>query len=635
MLPTSGEQLKLDEMSDMEKDRMIIRLAAEISNQTKQHEQLKIDFEKLKSEAQQRHDELMSTIARLNTESNDTITKLTTTIADLTAQLREHGSNEGPRRKTANRPTKLGNTVSSEAMDTTSSTHTGNTNGKGQLANPENRLLGFANCAMRHASSCGDLNQFGMNGDVNDENLFDNFVTSSPGNDNAAAKFGGSHELSPIAMLPPPPRNMIHTNPTTSSGSSYSFATNHRNATNVNEIPKSGNKQAPPTFATVTAMNSNSNARSTTSSSKTNSTGSNNTTGTNVREPRPSPIQLGKMDRTTYGLVLDRLRNTFKSGEFVWQHSNAGGLPRIFASNIDIKQRIQALLFESHYEFNTYSERATKRKAFLVRGIGYGNDDSCIHDITETLRAAGISGQIEVSRFFTPFMKRNHGSESAPIFQIIAPHDVSDQAIADINQIGCFRVRIQRMKPSSVIQCHRCQQFGHTSSNCSFLYRCVQCTGAHNPGCCPRNTNKQLPIECINCKAGGLNEFNHTANDLRNCQYYANIESSRDRIKNAVSKKIADHTPKRTVSAPSQPKPVGIVESVVANNPHDRKKSGKSNKKRNGSTKPNELRADLGVSSTQTVSVQKNRVNNGERAKSNGDVSNLIAALMQVLVSFQ
>lgn len=73
-------------------------------------------------------------------------------------------------------------------------------------------------------------------------------------------------------------------------------------------------------------------------------------------------------------------------------------------------------------------------------------------------------------------------------------------------------------RPDDAAQCHRCQGFGHGSSNCNIPPKCVKCGGKHLTNMCPlpkkaqltdKNNNKSQ-IKCANCGA------NHTAN-FRNC----------------------------------------------------------------------------------------------------------------------
>lgn len=60
-------------------------------------------------------------------------------------------------------------------------------------------------------------------------------------------------------------------------------------------------------------------------------------------------------------------------------------------------------------------------------------------------------------------------------------------------------------------QCHRCQAFGHSSTNCHRPQRCVRCAGDHLVRDCPRSRD-DVPT-CANCGQ------NHAANDRR-CTHY-------------------------------------------------------------------------------------------------------------------
>ena len=66
-----------------------------------------------------------------------------------------------------------------------------------------------------------------------------------------------------------------------------------------------------------------------------------------------------------------------------------------------------------------------------------------------------------------------------------------------------------------MFQCYNCQRVGHSSANCNLGYRCVKCTGDHEPGNCPRKAGSNEinePPSCVN-----WNE-QHPAN-FRGCPY--------------------------------------------------------------------------------------------------------------------
>lgn len=83
------------------------------------------------------------------------------------------------------------------------------------------------------------------------------------------------------------------------------------------------------------------------------------------------------------------------------------------------------------------------------------------------------------------------------------------------------------MKRSGTIQCHNCQRLHHTTNQCHFQYRCVQCTTQHKWNECPRLNNKSIPIGCINCLEAKLDHTQHTANDLLNCKFYKELQANK------------------------------------------------------------------------------------------------------------
>ena len=62
-----------------------------------------------------------------------------------------------------------------------------------------------------------------------------------------------------------------------------------------------------------------------------------------------------------------------------------------------------------------------------------------------------------------------------------------------------------------ITQCHRCQHFGHATSNCFREPRCVKCEEAHLTKDCTKDEN--TAATCCNCKG------KHPAN-YRNCPVY-------------------------------------------------------------------------------------------------------------------
>lgn len=58
-------------------------------------------------------------------------------------------------------------------------------------------------------------------------------------------------------------------------------------------------------------------------------------------------------------------------------------------------------------------------------------------------------------------------------------------------------------KNQEVVQCYRCQNFGHMSKNCNRSYACVKCSSTHDPGKCEFSQNANSSPFCSNCQTVG------------------------------------------------------------------------------------------------------------------------------------
>lgn len=205
--------------------------------------------------------------------------------------------------------------------------------------------------------------------------------------------------------------------------------------------------------------------------------------------------------------------------------------------------------------------------------------------------------------------------------------------ISQINKIGTFHVKIEKMKRSTVIQCKRCQRFNHTANQCSFNYRCVQCIAKHPPGECPRGRNSDLPLGCINCFSNKLKHAGHTANNLEACQYYSNIVNKNKT--GGTSGETAMETsnqPKRRSQSKTFSKRNDISEPVLANNP------GSTKKKIKGATRNYRpgTNVNFGKSIPNNIkaSDKKTNVSSSNDQNASNKFNALVAALMSTLAQF-
>ena len=68
-----------------------------------------------------------------------------------------------------------------------------------------------------------------------------------------------------------------------------------------------------------------------------------------------------------------------------------------------------------------------------------------------------------------------------------------------------FLIKVQDYKSKErVMQCFRCQEFGHKAEFCNIKDKCVKCARDHSSRTCTKEAT--LPARCVNCKG------DHSAN---------------------------------------------------------------------------------------------------------------------------
>lgn len=85
-----------------------------------------------------------------------------------------------------------------------------------------------------------------------------------------------------------------------------------------------------------------------------------------------------------------------------------------------------------------------------------------------------------------------------------------------------------------IIQCHRCQEWGHATSNCEATPACLKCAGEHLTYKCDKS--KELPAKCANCNG------EHTANSTECPKYQEIINRMKARNETEEKQKAAPYT---------------------------------------------------------------------------------------------
>ena len=113
-------------------------------------------------------------------------------------------------------------------------------------------------------------------------------------------------------------------------------------------------------------------------------------------------------------------------------------------------------LVKRNAEFYTFTDKTIKTHAFVLKGLPYA-DDNENEIIKDILTAKGIPVQ-------KVFRMR---SEGPPMYMVVTNSSVTLAKIAQIKTMNHVYIKWEKViNKKRSIQCHRCQEWGHATSNC-------------------------------------------------------------------------------------------------------------------------------------------------------------------------
>lgn len=204
-------------------------------------------------------------------------------------------------------------------------------------------------------------------------------------------------------------------------------------------------------------------------------------------------------------------------------------------SNEDKKILVQSLK-DKQFSFHTFTEPNEKPLVFLLKGFYKEN----VEQMMTILQEANVPAE-KVSVY-------NEKNDNI-IFMV---HIMKDSAIANVNVmqhqhkvvnsviVKWEAIDRRRKRPT---QCFRCQDWGHSATNCGRPRKCVKCLELHEPGQCARRT-REGTAKCVNCQG------DHPANN-RTCPAF--IKWNQRSTRQSQNRPLNHHQPRPTWTPESFP----------------------------------------------------------------------------------
>lgn len=195
------------------------------------------------------------------------------------------------------------------------------------------------------------------------------------------------------------------------------------------------------------------------------------------------------------------------------------------------------LFNENNLEYHTYQTHEEKSYRVVIRNLHH------------TIPTEYIKDDIESNGFLvknvTNILKAQT-KEPLPLFFVDLNPAPNNQDIFTLKTI-CFtkvKIEVPHIK-HDLVQCHRCQQYGHTKSYCHHQPKCVRCGENHSSNSCSKS--KDLPAKCALCGN------NHPAN-YRGCTVHKDLQRLRKKLKPTTNSRLTtDNSNSSQTQSSSQP----------------------------------------------------------------------------------
>lgn len=235
------------------------------------------------------------------------------------------------------------------------------------------------------------------------------------------------------------------------------------------------------------------------------------------QQPKPPPILIPNVG--DIAKMVNKLSKVVERNEFYYK-SYSDGQVRLNVKTVDSYRKITKYLDDNNIIFHTYQLKQERAFTAVIKGLHYTTP-------TDYIKANLIllGHQVRSVRNIKSRITKN----PLPMFFVDLDPKSNNNEIYNIKTFGNATVVIEAPKKfNDIVQCFRCQQFGHTKSYCRKPYSCVKCGLEHPTNECTKSSS--TPPQCVHCLG------NHTAN-YRGCIVYQKLVTKRRNIsaRNAIN----------------------------------------------------------------------------------------------------
>lgn len=218
---------------------------------------------------------------------------------------------------------------------------------------------------------------------------------------------------------------------------------------------------------------------------------------------KPPPIFINNVNNISK--MIKCVSSVIANTEFNYKALSDGQV-KLNIKSVDSYRKLVKYFDANNLSYHTYQLKTERSFRFVIKGLHYSTK---IEDIKADLIYKG-----HLVRHITN-VKSRFTKQPLPMFYVDVDPSNNNKKVYEIREINQCIVQIEPPKSTNdIIQCHRCQEFGHSKTYCRKSFVCVKCGLGHPTTNCPKDI--ETPPKCVHCLK------QHTAS-YRGCEVYQNL----------------------------------------------------------------------------------------------------------------
>lgn len=223
------------------------------------------------------------------------------------------------------------------------------------------------------------------------------------------------------------------------------------------------------------------------------------------REPKPPPVFVP--DISNIKNMITSIESVISKDEYTYKCMNQNKV-KINACSIVSYRKLVKKLTESNVSFYTFQIKQDRAYRVVLKNMHFSNDPQ---DIKSAIESYGHKVRNITN------LKSYKTKQPTSVFFVDLEPTITNKDVFQIEFLLNSKIVFEPPRKSNdIVQCKKCQRYGHTKTYCWYPSRCVKCSLNHDTRECNKPLNN--PPKCVLCNG------DHPSN-YKGCSVYSEIKA--------------------------------------------------------------------------------------------------------------